>query len=600
MEQHFNSDDMFNSKESQHPQEGGSAKMPPLELLALSDPSEREAAKQAIRELQKKGAEVDEGLSTLVEIETHQRYHAEQRELQAQLRDEIEQLRCNQQNINDFLNKLDNRLRSKLTVIAEDICEDFDIVRSLYKKLKPRDVPAKASLPDSFHQLNPPEMKGYIAKLLGDLKVLTADLWDEVLWRVEGKSEVGAWCPLISRQSARTAGLEQVLTQLESLSCRIDGYFRLGNSPLPEEVSAPIERERLHSSKRDLIRSRRQLKEVREESEKIAESLRISKGNAPQVSGRLSVTLADMCDTVLSLLKRCQVNRSTITKESKQTEAVIQSLRSRLSEGDNFQAAKNRSLARGILHEVAVISAWIDLTQSLGALETYDNPRGISNQQSHRIIGQHRRRQNTTELALGSGTGWAIPDFEQLLAARTASGFGSKVIKEAARANSDHRGCAPFHMRWMLERDYDRVLEIDKHDLGTPLSREDLGLYRKQAPGAPWIVEQEGAVVAFFVYQVYRGRIQVDKLVVDPAYRRQGIGFSIVEKLYNKLAEPYRRCIEIQARESNIEGQQFLRASGFRATAIVPNSFASPSEDAYVFKAYNEEIQQLKKLERSS
>lgn len=58
----------------------------------------------------------------------------------------------------------------------------------------------------------------------------------------------------------------------------------------------------------------------------------------------------------------------------------------------------------------------------------------------------------------------------------------------------------------------------------------------------------------------------------------------MAEKLIAKLCNQGRSCILLEVRESNLSGQQFFRALGFRATEILSGFYTDSDEDAYVMR----------------
>lgn len=74
------------------------------------------------------------------------------------------------------------------------------------------------------------------------------------------------------------------------------------------------------------------------------------------------------------------------------------------------------------------------------------------------------------------------------------------------------------------------------------------------------ITRVAGQVVAYFFYSLEKRRIKIERIVVHPNHRRQGIATDIV----NAIAERYTPCtVQITLDASNIEANDWARAVGF-------------------------------------
>jgi [ribosomal protein S18]-alanine N-acetyltransferase len=144
-------------------------------------------------------------------------------------------------------------------------------------------------------------------------------------------------------------------------------------------------------------------------------------------------------------------------------------------------------------------------------------------------------------------------------------------------------------IRWMIRRDTERVMEIENErphpwDIETLIdclrSRECIGMVAEQTVSSKHY--SQDLICGFMVYELRPRRIQLLKLGVADDFRLGGIGRAMLEKLKTKL-EDRRRC-ELRAfvRETNLDGQLFLRSCGMKATRIVEDLYDT-GEHAYDF-----------------
>jgi ribosomal-protein-alanine N-acetyltransferase len=97
------------------------------------------------------------------------------------------------------------------------------------------------------------------------------------------------------------------------------------------------------------------------------------------------------------------------------------------------------------------------------------------------------------------------------------------------------------------------------------------------------VAEVGDAVAGFMVYDLHRGHIDVIRLAVAPAFRRKGVGRAMVGKLRGKLSAHRRTFFELRARETNLDGQLFLKRVGLAAMCVERGRYADSGEDAYRF-----------------
>ena len=139
---------------------------------------------------------------------------------------------------------------------------------------------------------------------------------------------------------------------------------------------------------------------------------------------------------------------------------------------------------------------------------------------------------------------------------------------------------ASFYIRWMLKRDMARVLEIDSA-YGCELTEERYVSFLRRINSIGMVAEYRDKVVGFMVYELHKDRLDVLRLAVDSELQGCGIGSALIEKLISKLSIDRRSEIVFHVRESNINGQKFLKRRHF--VASVEREYFDDGADAYKF-----------------
>jgi ribosomal-protein-alanine N-acetyltransferase len=576
-----------------------SPKLPRVDL-ALVTPAERDAAARVIQELREMCVRVDRMLHRAVEIEILHQYRGEQVQTRNRIEADIKQLCGESKACREWLKVSAEQLHNALVLCAEDLRESWHVASSLARILTVDTSIGDVDLPEDWDAWKPSELKHIIKARALELKDFVGTVWQEVLWLVDGKTEQAGWAPFISRRSVRAAGLEGVVEQLEGVSYRVDSYLNVITRPFPEEVETRDERRRLRRCNRELRGKRRELAQLNQEHIETDKSLMSMASFSSQAFMEIGNDLRAMCGDIATLLKQCQGRSSLIFRELQASEGRVMSLRARIANMASLSTPQERSLAREIVREVETLSQWIDLTQNLDAFGSAQDVRLGSQLRTFESPNRSNRgRNNLLQKGLAGHTEGELPNSGgRELLSLVRSGFGSKLIKESGTLVDNLRGQSELHLRWMPESEFSQVLQIESRASTTPWSLEDLYRHKNQSNCVFMVVETGTRLVGFMLYEFHEEMLRVIKLAVDPQYQRCGVGFLMVARLFDKLGRT-RHHIEMEVRENNVQGQRFLKACGFKATAVRPQWFKTPVEDALVFRATYREIEELRKLGRA-
>ncbi len=148
------------------------------------------------------------------------------------------------------------------------------------------------------------------------------------------------------------------------------------------------------------------------------------------------------------------------------------------------------------------------------------------------------------------------------------------------------------HIRWMIRRDMQEVLEIEKASFEFPWSEEDFIRCLRQRNCIGMVAEHDERVVGFMIYELHKNQLHVLNFSVLPDSRRSGVGQQMVRKLIGKLSQQRRNRILLEIRETNLMAQLFFRKLGFRAVSVLRDYYDDTTEDAYVMQyRYQEEAE---------
>jgi ribosomal-protein-alanine N-acetyltransferase len=137
------------------------------------------------------------------------------------------------------------------------------------------------------------------------------------------------------------------------------------------------------------------------------------------------------------------------------------------------------------------------------------------------------------------------------------------------------------HIRWLIRRDLERVIDIESHN-DYPWSREEFIEELKKSKNIGMIAEKNEKTIGFMIYELSKDSIRILNFSVDPAYRRKQIGTRMCKQLKDKLSPCRRTKLIFEIRETNLPTQLFFQKQGFVATDVIRNYF--DGEDAYVME----------------
>ncbi len=140
------------------------------------------------------------------------------------------------------------------------------------------------------------------------------------------------------------------------------------------------------------------------------------------------------------------------------------------------------------------------------------------------------------------------------------------------------------HVRWMIRRDMQEVVAIEREAFEFPWSEEDFTRCLRQRNCIGMAGEVADSVVAFMVYELQRTRLHVINFAVLRSHRRLGIGSHLLQKLLGKLTPEHRSRVLLEVRETNLPAQLFFRAHGFRAVSVLKDFYQDTTEDAYLME----------------
>jgi ribosomal-protein-alanine N-acetyltransferase len=151
---------------------------------------------------------------------------------------------------------------------------------------------------------------------------------------------------------------------------------------------------------------------------------------------------------------------------------------------------------------------------------------------------------------------------------------GNKTEKEQVKV----------HIRWMIRRDMQEVLQAEQQCFAQSWTEEDFLRCLRQRNCIGMVAEAGDKVIGFMIYELHKNKLHILNFAVHPDYQRSGVGLQMAVKLIGKLSSHRRTRITLEVRETNLSGQVFFRNQGFKAIRVLRSFYDDSNEDAYLMQ----------------
>ena len=141
-----------------------------------------------------------------------------------------------------------------------------------------------------------------------------------------------------------------------------------------------------------------------------------------------------------------------------------------------------------------------------------------------------------------------------------------------------------IQIRWLIRRDMDDVLAIERHSFEFPWTEEEFLCCLRQRNCIGTVAELDHEIYAYMIYELHKSKFRIVNFAVHKSFHRRGVGSKLIHRLIDKLSQQRRREIVLEIRETNLAGQLFFQQQGFRAVNVLRRHFSDTTEDAYVMQ----------------
>ncbi|MCH2210653.1 MAG: ribosomal protein S18-alanine N-acetyltransferase [Fuerstiella sp.] len=156
--------------------------------------------------------------------------------------------------------------------------------------------------------------------------------------------------------------------------------------------------------------------------------------------------------------------------------------------------------------------------------------------------------------------------------------------KQNVSGQSDSNPASDLLIRWLIRRDMEEVLDIERGSFEYPWTEEEFLCCLRQRNCIGTVAELDHKIVGFMIYELHQSMLKILNFAVSPYHRRDGVGRQMVQRLIDKLSQQRRREIVLEVRETNLAAQMFFGSCNFRALSVLRNHYDDTLEDAYYMR----------------
>jgi len=143
---------------------------------------------------------------------------------------------------------------------------------------------------------------------------------------------------------------------------------------------------------------------------------------------------------------------------------------------------------------------------------------------------------------------------------------------------------ARYRIRPARAADVGDVAAIERATFSDPWSANDFEECIDS--GVPFLVaEERGGVLGYAIAHWAADEAEILNVGVAPAFRRQGVGRALVERMLAALHDHGARVVYLEVRESNVIARRLYESLGFTEVARRARYYRRPVEDAVILRA---------------
>lgn len=129
--------------------------------------------------------------------------------------------------------------------------------------------------------------------------------------------------------------------------------------------------------------------------------------------------------------------------------------------------------------------------------------------------------------------------------------------------------------------DLDEVMAIERSSFRFPWS---LGFFRQElgvACARSILAETDGRIIAYVLFWILPGAVDIHNIAVHADYRRRGIARTLLNRVVAVARDQSIKQVLLEVRYSNLPAQKLYETMGFVKTGVRKGYYSDNGEDAF-------------------
>lgn len=143
-----------------------------------------------------------------------------------------------------------------------------------------------------------------------------------------------------------------------------------------------------------------------------------------------------------------------------------------------------------------------------------------------------------------------------------------------------------YSTRWLLNKDTTDVEHIECSAFGNGAwNKRKIRQILNKRNTVGLVCKYQEDIRGYIIYTLHRDHIEIVRIVVDPLYRREGVGTAMINRVIEKIGNNIKmEFIDIKVPEDNLDLQLFLKSNKFRACSIIKGGYEESDRYEFVYR----------------
>ncbi len=136
------------------------------------------------------------------------------------------------------------------------------------------------------------------------------------------------------------------------------------------------------------------------------------------------------------------------------------------------------------------------------------------------------------------------------------------------------------HFSQMNMSDLEEIMTIERASFSYPWSAQFFLQELKVPCARSLLAVVGGKTIGYIIYWLLPSEVDIHNLAVHPAYRRRGVGRSLLQAVIDEAKHHISSRVTLEVRKSNEEARRLYQSLGFVAQGVRKGYYSDDGEDA--------------------